>query len=103
MALDARTPVEVWAPAWRWLDDRDYSPRRLLSLRIDHGEHLGLFCLLCEGIVRVGSANEAAHIAEHRRELREWRRKERAAVRRANVARLREVNRERRLTRRALG
>lgn len=68
-ATGVATPVDVWAPAFYWLEPREMKVEAFFALFNRRG--VGRWCKACE--TDVPHAELDAHVDEHRRELSEWR------------------------------
>jgi hypothetical protein len=89
------TPISTWAPAFHWWPLAWFTPERIyLTAPVLLG---GRICRLCEETVP--NSELRPHAREHRREVREWRTREKREARKLATARLRTVNRHRRETR----
>ena len=88
------TPVEVWAPAFRWLPELTVDA--VIARFVDDA-----WCRLCEQLLPYdGKLDE--HVQAHVREWREWEGRQRRARERENRSRLKRINRERQLERELL-
>jgi len=91
-------PVEEWGPVFTksFTDDQILNPAYALTTATPPSGQF-TWCNLCDAPVPRGQSGEA-HLAEHGRELRSWKRRRASEARRAARDNLRLVNRLRRET-----
>ena len=90
------TPVEVWAPAWRWLPT-------LTPANTTATYSQGTWCMLCEQWVPAGAKAVAQHVRQHVRERQQYGQRKVRQQQREATMRLRALHREQALAKRVLG